>query len=143
MKFNDITVPGACWIEIIEIRNKDQSPLSEDNWRHKLIGRVTLCWIAGGFKERALYFQGHLRLCEEDVIVIDLDSKRWTSSTTAQPIEIETNIYDFETNTSIYRLRLLSKEEENKVLAAVLKYVQAVMKARNLQCAAADDIPAS
>lgn len=119
MLFEGRTVPGACWVEIVMITNKDGSPLEPDNWRKKLFGRVTLCWIAGGFRQRGAFFKGKIRMENGEPVEVDLDASRWCSTTTAQPVEVEPGIFDFETNTSVYRFRLLTEEEEQKVMDAV------------------------
>lgn len=58
MLFEGYLVPGAEWVEIVSVRNKDGSPLDENNWRQNLFGRITLCWVAGGFRLRGLFFKG-------------------------------------------------------------------------------------
>lgn len=118
MLFDGRPVPGACWVEIVRITNKDGSELEPDNWRHKLFGRVTLCWIAGGFRQRGAFFKGKIRMENGEPVEVDLHASRWCSTTTAQPIEVEPDVFDFETNTSVYRFRLLTEEEEQKVLEA-------------------------
>lgn len=130
MMFEGRPVPGACWVEIVKVYNKDGSELAEDNWRKKLFGRVTMCWIAGGFRQRGAFFKGKIRMENGEPVEIDLDASRWCSTTTAQPIEIEPGIFDLETNTSVYRFRLLSEEEEEKVLAAVNEVVKKELELR-------------
>lgn len=130
MLFEGRPVPGACWVEIVRITNKDGSPLDEDNWRKKLFGRVTMCWIAGGFRQRGAFFKGKIRMENGEPVEIDLDASRWCSTTTAQPVEVEPGIFDFETNTSVYRFRLLSEEEEEKVMAAVQEIVKKELELR-------------
>jgi len=121
MLFEGREIPGACWVEIVQITNKDGSPLAQDNWRRKLFGMITICWIAGGFQYRGAFFKADLRMKDGEVTKVDLDSVRWTSSTEEQPVKIEPDIYDLETNTSVYRFRILSDEEEIKVNEAVRK----------------------
>lgn len=118
MLFEGRPVPGACWVEIVTITNKDGSPLEPDNWRKKLFGRVTLCWIAGGFRQRGAFFKGKIRMENGEPVEVDLHASRWCSTTEAQPVEIEPGVFDFETNTSVYRFRLLTEEEEKKVMEA-------------------------
>lgn len=129
MLFDNKIVPGGEWVEITQITNLDGIPIAEDNWRHKLIGRVTLCWIAGGFHCRGAFFMGHLRIVNGVVLVVNRHSARWCSTTTAQPVEVEPGIFDFKTNTSIYRFRVLSDMEAELVHAAIRKQVLAEMKA--------------
>lgn len=124
MRFEGMGVPGANWVEIVHIREKDGSLLVSDNWRNKLFGRVTLCWIAGGFQKRGAFFKVKLRLEDGKPVDIDLDNERWTSTTTSLPVEVEPGVFDLETNTSVYRFRLLTKEEEKTVMDAVGAIIQ-------------------
>lgn len=119
MRFQGMVVPGASLVEIVTITQKDGTPLEEDNWRRKLFGMVTLCWIAGGFRERGAFFKGNIRMKEGRPVELDLHAGSWCSTTKAQPIEVQPGIFDFETNTSIYRFRILSEEEEQAVCEAV------------------------
>ena len=116
MNFGGRYVPGAEWVEIVGIREKDGSSLAPDNWRHKLIGRISLCWISGGLRKRGAFFLGKIRITDGEVVEWNTASERWTSTTTAQPVEVEPGIFDFEINTCIYRLRILSEEEEERIL---------------------------
>lgn len=111
LRFGGDPVPGADWVEIVHVTEKDGAPLAEDNWRRGLFGRVTLCWIAGGFRCRGAFFKTKIGLVGGKVVDVDLESESWCSTTTAQPVEVETGVYDLETNTSVYRFRLLSDEE--------------------------------
>jgi len=124
MNFEGHSVPGANWVEIVKITNKDGSELAPDNWRHKLFGQVSVCWIAGGLRHRGAYFKGKVRMENGQPVEVDLFANRWTSTTEAQPVEVEPGVFDLETNTSIYRLRLLTEEEE----AAVSEAVKAVFQ---------------
>lgn len=124
MRFEGYSVPGANWVEIVRITEKDGTPLAPDNWRNKLFGRVTLCWIAGGFQKRGAFFKGKLRLENGKPVDIDLDTERWTSTTSSVPIEVESGVYDLETNTSVYRFRLLTEEEQKSVMEAVRAIIQ-------------------
>ena len=90
----------------------NETPIAEDNWHHKLIGRVTLYWIAGGFHRRGAFFMGHLRIVNGVVLVVNRHSARWCSTTTAQPVEVEPDVFDLKTNTSIYLFRVLSDKME-------------------------------
>lgn len=119
MNFEGLSVPGAEWVEIVSIRNKDGSPLADDNFRHKLFGRISLCWVAGGFRRRGLYFKGKIYMKNGEPTVVDLNSSTWCSTTEAMPVEVEPHLYDMVTNTSIYRLRILSEEEEQRVIDIV------------------------
>ena len=74
MRFEGTTVPGADWVEIVNVRNKDGSPLTENNWRRNLFGRITLCWVAGGFRNRGLFFKGKIYMGKGKPAVVDLDS---------------------------------------------------------------------
>lgn len=116
--FGGVVVPGVSWVEIVKVYNKDGSDLSLDNWRLKLFGRITACWIAGGLQSRGAFFFGKLVKENGKIVVLDPYARRWCSTTTAQPVEIELGIFDFETNTSVYRFRLLTKEEEAEAMAA-------------------------
>ena len=124
MYFEGSIVPGAEWVEIVQIRNKDSSHLAENNWRRKLIGQITLCWVAGGFKRRGLYFKGDIRIVDGNPIVVDLGTSRWCSTTTAFLIEVAKGVYDLESNTSIYQLRILTKEEKLRVLGIINRFRQ-------------------
>ena len=130
MIFEGRPVPGGCWVEIVKIYNKDGSELVEDNWRRKLFGRVTMCWIAGGLRQRGAFFKGKIRMENGEPVEIDLDASRWCSTTTTQPVEIEPGVFDFETNTSVYRFRLLTDEEKEKVTAAVEEVVRKELELR-------------
>ena len=117
MRFEGMMVPGAEWVEIVHIRQKDGSPLAEDNWRHKLFGRITLCWISGGLRKRGAFFMGKIRIKDGEIVEFNMDTERWTSTTTGHPVEVEPGVFDFETNTSIYRLRILRDDEEELIRA--------------------------
>lgn len=84
-----------------------------------MFGRITFCWIAGGLQKRGAFFLGKVRMYEGKVVEIDPTAERWTSTTTAYPIEVEPGVYDLETNTSVYRFRLLSPEEVDQIDAAL------------------------
>lgn len=119
MRFEGAPIPGGSWVEIVHITNKDGTPIAEDNWRRKLFGRVIFCWIAGGFRQRGAFFLGKVKMFEGKVVEIDSTAERWTSTTTAYPVEVEPGVYDLETNTSVYRFRLLSEVETNEIDAAL------------------------
>ena len=119
MYFEGYAVPGAEWVETVHICNKDGSTLSESNWRRKLIGRISLCWVTGGFRMRGLFFKGEIRMDNGVLTEVKLDASNWCSTTEAQPVEVEPGIFELITDTSIYRLRLLSEEEKNAVWDAV------------------------
>ena len=135
MYFEGMMVPGAEWVEIVHIRQKDGSPLADDNWRHKLFGRIGLCWIGGGLRERNAFFRGKIRIQDGKIVEMNLENVRWTSTTTALPVEVEPGVYDFETNTSIYRLRIVSTEEEDIIKAAINEIAQARLEAMRLATA--------
>ena len=130
MIFDDEIVPGADWVEIVQITNLDGSPIAETNWRRNLFGMVTLCWIAGGFHRRGAFFLGHVRLVDGAALVVNRHSAQWCSTTTAQPEEVEPDVFDFRTNTSIYRFRMLTEEEREIVTAAIQKQVLTEMELR-------------
>lgn len=121
MKFEHHIVPGAIWVEIVNVSNKDMSPLADNNWRKELIGNISLCWLAGGLKEQAAYFRFAVRMMKNEVTDIFLEHTNHTSRITSQPTETETGDYEIVTQTSIYRLRPLSKQEELAVKNVLLK----------------------
>ena len=57
MLFANEIVPGGERVEIMQITNLDGTPIAGDNWRHKLVGRVTLCWSAGDFHCRGAFLR--------------------------------------------------------------------------------------
>lgn len=121
MKFEHHIVPGAIWVEIVNVSNKDMSPLADNNWRKELIGNISLCWLAGGLKEQAAYFRFAVRMMKNEVTDICLEHTNHTSRIMSQPTETETGDYEIVTQTSIYRLRPLSKQEELAVKNVLLK----------------------
>lgn len=132
MNFDGFDVPCANVVEILSVRNKDDSPLSENNWRRKHFGRITICWIAGGFRMRGAFFKGDIRRSADGNIESVNNDVSWCSSTVAQPIEVEPGIFDFETNTSIYRFRLIEDEEA----FYLMKEVEAFVMQENNDCKA-------
>ena len=130
MLFDNEIVPGAEWVEILRITNLDGTPIAEDNWRRGLFGQVTLCWIAGGFHRRGAFFLGNVRLVDGAALVVNRHSARWSSTTTAQPVEVEPGIFDLQTNTSVYRFRVLSDVEAEMVHEAIQKQVLVEMQLR-------------
>lgn len=146
MRFDGMMVPGAEWVEIVDIREKDGSPLAPENWRHKLFGRISLCWISGGLRERGAFFRGKVRIEEGKITEFNLTNERWTSTTTAQPVEVEPSIFDFETNTCIYRFRIINAEEEDLIRYKLNETAQAKLAAMQIamaSSAAGEDVPAS
>lgn len=146
MRFEGMIVPGAEWVEIVSIREKDGSPLGEDNWRCMLFGQISLCWIAGGLRERNAFFRGKIRIKNGKIVDWNLDNMRWTSTTTAQPVEIEPGVFDFETNTCIYRFRILSSDEKELIRQELNELAKAKLEAMRMlmtPSAADDNIPAS
>ena len=151
MKFEGMPVPSANWIKIENITEKDGSPLPENNWRRKRIGRITLCWIAGGFQERSAFFKGKILMANNEVTMVDLVSYGWCSTTTAYPKEVESGIFEFETNTAIYRFRLLSETETQAISNALNNLLKEKLdrnmkifsEASNAQSTADKDIPVS
>lgn len=118
MNFNGMTVPGSL-VQIVNITKKDGSPLDPDNWRQKNIGMVTICTLAGGFKRLTPCFQAKVRMENGEVEDVDLHWIGNASTGADWPIEVEPGVYDFQTNTSIYRFRILTEEEEKKVRIAL------------------------
>ncbi len=110
---------SANLVEIVNITHKDGTPLEQDNWRQKLIGRVTLCCLAGGFDCLTPFFEFDVRLEDGKVKEIDLDWEGNASAGVKIPIEVEPGVYDFESDTSIYRFRLLDQDESEMVLDAI------------------------
>lgn len=123
MLFEGSPVP-ANLVQIVNITQKDGSPLEPDNWRLKRIGLVTMCWIAGGFNRLTPYFKGKIFMEDGEVKGIDLFWNGNASTGRKFPTEVEPGIFDFETNTSIYRFRVLTEEEEQKVSAALEEAVK-------------------
>lgn len=118
MNFGGIPVPASL-VQIVNITRKDGSPLDPDNWRHKNIGIVTMCTLAGGFKKLTPFFQTKIRMENGEVTDVDLYWSGNASTGAEWPIEVEPGIYDFQTNTSTYRFRVLSGEEEKTVSMAM------------------------
>lgn len=146
MYFEGMMVPGAEWVEIVHIREKDGLPLAQENWRHKLVGCISLCWIAGGLRERIAFFRGKIRIKDGKIMEINLDNVRWTSTTTAQTVEVEPGVFDFETNTCIYRFRIVSNEEEEIIRVKLIEVSRVKLSAMSLAMApsvAGEDVPAS
>lgn len=124
MRINDQPVPWS-FVEIQNITNKDGSELASDNWRHKNIGMITRLILAGGIRRLTPFFQIKIRMEEGKVVELDLDWEGNASTGPDWPVEVEPGIFDFETNTSIYRFRLLSEEEAEAVRSAVQKAIEA------------------
>lgn len=132
MKFKGMPVPSANWVKIENITEKNGSPLPENNWRKERIGRISLCWIAGGFQERSAFFKGKILMANNEVTMVDFDSYGWCSTSTAYPKEIESGIFEFETNTSIYHFRLLSEAEVQAISNALNNLLKEQLE-RNLK----------
>lgn len=124
MRINDQPVPWS-FVEIQNITNKDGSELAPDNWRHKNIGMITRLILAGGIRRLTPFFQIKIRMEEGKVVELDLDWEGNASTGPDWPVEVEPGIFDFETNTSIYRFRLLSEEEAEAVRSAAQKAIEA------------------
>lgn len=124
MRINDQPVLWS-FVEIQNITNKDGSELAPDNWRHKNIGMITRLILAGGIRRLTPFFQIKIRMEEGKVVELDLDWEGNASTGPDWPVEVEPGIFDFETNTSIYRFRLLSEEEAEAVRSAVQKAIEA------------------
>lgn len=118
MQFNGIPIPSSL-VEIIDITNKDGTPLEPDNWRRERIGLVTMCWLAGGFHRPTPFFKGAIRLDNNRVTSVDLSWAGNASTGRSFAEEVEPGIFDFTTNTSIYRFRLLDDAEVEMVSAAI------------------------
>lgn len=129
MRINDQPVPWS-FVEIQNITNKDGSELAPDNWRHKNIGMITRLILAGGIRRLTPFFQIKIRMEEGKVVELDLDWEGNASTGPDWPVEVEPGIFDFETNTSIYRFRLLSEEEAEAVRSAVQKAIEAMYAER-------------
>lgn len=124
MRMNGEPIPGSL-VEIQNITNKDGTELAPDNWRHKNIGMITLLHLAGGIRRLTPFFEIKIRMEEGQVVELDLDWEGNASTGPDWPVEVEPGIFDFETNTSIYRFRLLSEEEAETVRSAVQKAIEA------------------
>ena len=118
MHFHHQPVPGS-FVQIMDITNKDGTPLTADNWRRERIGLITMCWIAGGLKNMTPFFHSAIKM--ENGVVTHMDMHwRGTASTGKKfPVEVEPDVFTFESHTSIYRFRLISKEEKDAIAAAV------------------------
>lgn len=119
MVFDGKIVSGSSWVEILNIRHKDGSPLAPDDMRQRMLHMVTLCWIAGGLTERTAFFKGDIRMDGMQVQSLNLSYRGWCSTTTSWPEESSPGIFDFETNTCIYRFRILSEKEALCVMDAI------------------------
>ena len=111
--------PGATLVQIVNITHKDGSELESDNWRRALIGRITLCCFVGGFGRMTPLFEGAIRMENGKVTSVNLHYRGNASPGPRPPVEVEPGVYDFETNTSIYRFRTLKKDERNLVIEAM------------------------
>lgn len=118
MNFCGMTVPGSL-VQIVNITKKDGSPLEPDNWRRKNIGIVTMCTFAGGIKELMPFFQVKVHMENGEVADVDLHWAGNASPGADWPVEVEPGVYNFQTNTSIYRFRILTGEEEKMVKTAL------------------------
>lgn len=118
MQFNGIPIPSSL-VQIIDITHKDGTPLEPDNWRRERIGLVTMCWLAGGFRRLTPFFKGAIWLENNIVTSIDLSWSGNASTGCSFAEEVEPGIFDFTTNTSIYRFRLLDETEVAMVSAAI------------------------
>lgn len=116
--FSSDSLP-ANLVQIAAITQKDGSPLEPDNWRNQLVGIVTVCQIAGGFTCLTPFFRGRFFLKDGAVQWVDLHWSGNASTGRKLPVEVEPGVFDFETNTSIYRFRLLSESEEQLIRAAI------------------------
>ena len=77
---------------------------------------------------RGLFFKGEIRMDNGVLTEVKLDASNWCSTTEAQPVEVEPGIFELITDTSIYRLRLLSEEEKNAVWDAVEQAFRKVLE---------------
>lgn len=126
-------MPGGEWVEIVHIRNKEGTELAAENWRRNMFGRITLCWVAGGFRRRGLFFKGKIYMANGKPLVVGLDSSSWCSTTEAQPVEVESGVYELVTNTSIYRLRLLTADEVEVVTDAIREVIKQELELRMVE----------
>lgn len=116
--FDRLAVP-ANLVQIVNITQKDGSPLAPENWRIRRIGIVTMCWIAGGFNCLTPFFKGMFVLKDGEFKFVDLYWEGNASTGRKLPVEVEPGVFDFETNTSIYRFRILLKDEELLIRKAI------------------------
>ena len=61
-------------------------------------------------------------------IEVNLDTSNWCSTTEVQSADVEPGVFELITETSIYRLRLLSHEEKNVVWDAVEQAFRKVLE---------------
>ena len=137
----------ACLVQIVNITHKDGSLLEPNNWRQKLIGRITMCCFVGGIECMAPFFEGTVHLENGEVTSVNLHYRGNASVGPRPPVEVEPGVYDFETSTSVYRFRTLEQNERNLVLdaihAAIQKEKEAVLRALEQNSRAENDVPAS
>lgn len=114
MIFEGTPVP-ANLVQIMDITNKDRTPLEPGNFRRDRIGIFTMCWISGSFNKVTPYFKFKVIVKDSVVESVDLFWLGNASSGTHYPVEVEPGIFEIETNTSIYRFRVLAGEEEKDI----------------------------
>ena len=107
------------WVEFVSITNKDGSELAEDNWRRKLVGKIRLCMLVGGFGRVQPVYKYDVEMKDGEVTYVNLDSEGNASVSDHFPIEISPGVWELETCTSIYTFRVLSDEEVIQVEEAV------------------------
>ena len=137
----------ASLVQIVNITHKDGTPLEPDNWRQKLIGRVTMCCFVGGIGCMTPLFEGAVHLENGEVTSVNLHYRGNASTGPRPPIEVKPGVYNFESNTSIYRFRTLEKDEQSLVLdamhAAFQKEKEALLRALKQNSGAESGVPAS
>ena len=107
------------WVEFVSITNKDGSELAEDNWRRKLVGKIRLCMLVGGFGRVQPVYKYDVEMKDGEVTYVNLDLEGNASVSDHFPIEISPDVWKLETCTSIYTFRVLSDEEVIQVEEAV------------------------
>ena len=107
------------WVEFVSITNKDGSELAEDNWRRKLVGKIRLCMLVGGFGRVQPVYKYDVEMKDGEVTYVNLDREGNASVSDHFPIEISPCVWKLETCTSIYTFRVLSDEEVIQVEEAV------------------------
>lgn len=111
------TVPGACWVEILSVRDKDGFPSD----RYFLEGCASVFFITGGLEERWAFFRGKVRLeqGEPTKVVANVYLMTRLDGTTLQINEIAPDVFEFEVQNTIYQLRLLNEAESAVASEAV------------------------
>ena len=111
------TVPGACWVEILSVRDKDGFPCD----LYFMEGYASVFFITGGLQERWAFFRGKVRLEQDEPTKVDADVYLITrlAGTTIQINEIAPDVFEIEVGNTIYQLRLLNEAESAAASEAV------------------------